>query len=75
MPVTLGDRSITAADVLVADRDGVVVVPFDRVDSVIEKATEISGLETALDAKVADGMIVPDAIKELLASSRVKRFD
>jgi regulator of RNase E activity RraA len=40
----------------VADIDGVVVVPFHRIDEVINKLDEIKVLERELDVQVAKGL-------------------
>ncbi|MEZ0485607.1 4-carboxy-4-hydroxy-2-oxoadipate aldolase/oxaloacetate decarboxylase [Fibrella aquatica] len=37
-PIIIGEVIITPGDYIVGDRDGVVVVPQDRIDEVIEKA-------------------------------------
>jgi 4-hydroxy-4-methyl-2-oxoglutarate aldolase len=37
-PITIGDVTIYAGDFIVGDRDGVVVIPKDRVEEAIEKA-------------------------------------
>lgn len=73
-PVNIGDRMIGTGDLLVGDRDGVVVVPYAMIDTVIERATHIAEIETELDAKVAQGQSVPPAIVELLASDKVRRL-
>ena len=74
MPVTLGDRRICNGDLVVADRDGVVIVPFERVDEVIEKTHHIAEVEQALDLKVSEGLTVPESMLELLATDQIKRI-
>lgn len=71
-PVVLGGVQIETGDIISADRTGAVVVPFEQIDTVIASVEKIEGLEAELDAKVADGLTVPDAIKELLASDKVR---
>ncbi|MEM7303309.1 MAG: RraA family protein [Pseudomonadota bacterium] len=72
MPVEIGGKTVHSGDMLVGDRDGVVVVPFAEIDNVIEKLATVRELEGALDAKVRDGLAVPPDIIELLASDKVK---
>ena len=67
--VSIGGIEVETGDMVVADRDGVVVVPFERLDEVIER------LERELDARVADGQKYPDSIAELLAGDRVSYVD
>ena len=71
--VRLGDVPIGDGDVIVADESGAVVVPFDRIDATIERARTVRELEEALDARVAEGLRVPDDVAELLASERTRR--
>ena len=70
-PVQLGGRSIATGDMIVADRDGVVVVPFAQIDAVIDRLATVRQLEAELDAKIRDGQGPPPAILELLKSDRV----
>lgn len=72
--VQLGDVSIDSGDVIVSDDDGAVVVPLAQIDDVIAALESVRALETALDAQVADGLIMPQGTRELLASSRVRRI-
>lgn len=69
-PVQIGGQEVETGDMIVADRDGVVVVPFERLDEVIQKLVTIAELEKALDAKVADGMKVPDWVETYLDSDQ-----
>ena len=75
LPVTVGGVPIAPGDVLLADRDGVVVVPFDRIDAVIARLPKVSDAEATLDAEVASGLRVPDEIRALLASDAVRTLD
>ena len=71
-PVILGGVRIATGDLIVGDRTGTVVVPFDKIDGVIETVNRVSGLEAEVDAKVAEGLKVPGAIEELAASDKVR---
>ncbi len=70
-PVVLGGMSISTGDLIVADRSGTVVVPFERISDVIASVERVSGLEEELDAKVADGQTVPDSMLALLETDQV----
>ena len=74
-PVQIGGQEVETGDMIVADRDGVVVVPFERLDAVIEKLAHIAELEQALDAEVAQGLKLPRWVEEFLASDQVVRKD
>ena len=69
-PIQIGAQEVESGDMIVADRDGVVVVPFERLDEVIEKLSVIAELEQALDAKVADGMKIPEWVEAFLDSDK-----
>ncbi len=73
--IQIGGQEVETGDMIVADRDGVVIVPFERIDEVIEKLKHVAELEAELDAKVADGLKIPDAIADLLDSDAVKYTD
>lgn len=74
-PVQIGAQTVATGDMIVADRDGVVVVPFERIDEVIAATKHVAELEQALDAEVADGRKIPDSMVALLDSDAVKYED
>lgn len=72
--IVMGDRKITRDDVLIADRDGVVVVPGDQITSVVARCKHIAEVEQELDAQVEQGLCVPPAMQELLqAEDKIRR--
>ena len=74
-PIQIAGQQVETGDMIVADQDGVVVVPFASIDEVLTMLVKVTELETALDAEVAEGLTVPDSIKELLAGDQVKYVD
>ena len=56
-PTEIGNKTIHSGDIIVADSDGVTVVPFNKIDEVIEKLDKIAELENAMDEKVKNGLI------------------
>ncbi len=74
-PVQIGGQRVETGDMIVADRDGVVVVPFDRIDAVIAALDKVAALESALDAEVAEGLTIPPGIADLLDSDRTAYID
>jgi len=72
LPIQIGGRQVESGDMIVADHDGVVVVPFARIDAVIEKLETVKALENALDAEVEKGLTMFPATRDLLKTDRVK---
>lgn len=70
-PIRIGGQQVETGDMIVADADGVVVVPFAALDQVIARLSTVRELEHALDAEVADGLTVPPDIRDLLDSDKV----
>ena len=72
LPISIGGLEVETGDMIVADRDGVVVVPFERIGEVLERLERVKELEYALDAEVAKGLVCGAAIRDLLESDRVR---
>jgi len=75
LPIQIGGREVETGDMVVADRDGAVIVPHERIDEVIQNLSKVRNLEAELDAEVAAGLKVPESIAELLAGDQVKYVD
>lgn len=73
--VQIGGQEVETGDMIVADQDGVVVVPHERLDEVIAALERIRALEQDLDAKVANGLKVPQWVEEMLNSDRTAYRD
>lgn len=69
-PLQIGGQQVSSGDMVVADSDGVVVVPFAQIDQVIDRLQTIERLERDRDQQVADGMKVPENVLEILHSKR-----
>ncbi|WP_170416278.1 RraA family protein [Ruegeria atlantica] len=63
-------QSINSGDMIVADQDGVVVVPFARIDEITQRLEHIRALEADLDAEVAAGRKVSQTAMDMLADAR-----
>lgn len=75
LPVVVDGVQVETGDVIVGDVDGVVVVPFDRVESVLARLVEIRRAEAALDARVKAGLGVPEFVTALFDGGRVREVD
>lgn len=71
MPIVVGGVHVESGDIVVADQDGVVIVPAARAAAVVAALDGVRAAEAALDAKVRAGLEIPDFIKAVLASDRV----
>jgi 4-hydroxy-4-methyl-2-oxoglutarate aldolase len=55
-PITIGEVTIYAGDIIVGDRDGVVVIPKARIKEAIEKATAREEKEARTRAELNKGL-------------------
>ncbi|HEY1719873.1 MAG TPA: hypothetical protein VGG27_01410 [Magnetospirillaceae bacterium] len=74
LPVVVGGVAIAAGDIIVGDRDGVVVVPQFQAESVLSSLGQVKAAETALEAKVKAGLEIPDFIEAIIKSDRVEEI-
>ncbi len=74
LPIVIGGVTIGPGDVVIGDQDGVVVVPFDRIDAVIARLAQVRAAEKELLAKVENGLGVPSWIEELYRSGKVREI-
>ena len=71
LPVIIGGVQVESCDVVVADADGVVIVPRGKLAMTIKALDDVRAAEAALDAKVKAGLEIPDFVRAVLASDRV----
>ncbi|WMS44815.1 RraA family protein [Acuticoccus sp. MNP-M23] len=71
LPISIGGRQVATGDMICGDRDGVVVVPFDQIDTVIARLAEIHKLEAKLDAEVANGRRHADKVARLIEDGKI----
>jgi len=62
-PIVVGGVTVATGDIVVGDSDGVVVVPYDRIDSIIDKLPQVRAAEAELDASVKAGLKIPAFIR------------
>ena len=75
LPVAIKGVPIGPGDILVGDRDGVVVVPRSTTDAVIESLAIVADLEAKFEKKVNGGATASDWVQELLDSDRTRYVD
>lgn len=71
LPLQIGGQTVDTGDMIVADLDGVVAVPFDEIDSVAERCARILKMEKDGERAVADGLVLPESVAALLESDRI----
>lgn len=64
-PVSIGTARVVARDIVVADANGVVVVPRARAREVAELARKIEGVEAEIRAQIAQGKTLGQAREAL----------
>ena len=75
LEVSIGGVVIRSGDIIVGDRDGVVVLPQEKIPSALEGVQAVREKERKIEALIAEGLTKPDWVKEFLASDRVKYLD
>jgi 4-hydroxy-4-methyl-2-oxoglutarate aldolase len=73
-PIAIGGTVVSPGDIVIGDDDGVVVVPFERIDAVIARLTAVRAAEKELLAKVEGGLGIPSWIEELYRSGKVREI-
>ena len=73
--VTVAGRQVNSGDVIVGDKDGVVVVPFCKIDLVINRLESVMAQESALESRIAEGLSMPEFAGDVLSSDRVRWVD
>jgi 4-hydroxy-4-methyl-2-oxoglutarate aldolase len=72
LPVVIGGVATDAGDIVVGDRDGVVVVPLGEAPDVLVRLKDVKVAEAELEAKVKAGLEIPDFVASILASDKVE---
>lgn len=67
---SVGGQVVNSGDIVVADENGVVVVPYDQIDNVIARLDAVHAAEFALEAKVKAGFSEQSKIIAMLADGR-----
>lgn len=75
LPIVAGGVAIEAGDIVVGDRDGVVIVPRREAGLIAERLAEVRRAESETQAKIAAGMTHPPWVTDLLASAQVTWAD
>jgi 4-hydroxy-4-methyl-2-oxoglutarate aldolase len=63
MPVNIAGHVVCSGDIVVADLDGVVIIPSEMLASVLAKLPGIRAAEAAADESVRQGARLPGFLK------------
>jgi 4-hydroxy-4-methyl-2-oxoglutarate aldolase len=75
LPVVCGGVAVEAGDVVLGDRDGVVVIPQGQLEAVVAALDDIRRMEEETQGKIRAGMTHLPAIEVLLKSDKVAWVD
>ncbi len=56
LPTVVGGVVVRTGDIVAADQDGVVIVPFERIDDCIRRLVRVREAEADMEARVRDGL-------------------
>jgi len=75
LPVVVGGVTVETGDIVIADSDGAVVIPFQQINRVIDRITQIQTAEAAFEARVKSGLRVPDFVMDMLKNGKVREVE
>jgi 4-hydroxy-4-methyl-2-oxoglutarate aldolase len=75
LAVVCGGVAVQPGDVVLGDRDGVVVIPQGQLEAVVVALDEIRRMEEETQKKIRAGLTHPDHIAALLKSDKVSYVD
>ena len=70
--ISVGGAVVRSGDLIVGDRDGIVVLSQEKIPEALEGLQAVRAKERSLEEGIAAGMAMPDWVKEFLAGERVK---
>jgi len=70
-PVTLGGQHVRPGDIVVGDADGVVIVPLERAEAVLERLAAVRAAEERAIAAVSAGATSTERMRAIMAGARI----
>ncbi len=75
LAISIGGVTVNPGDVVVGDGDGVVIVPAESLDAVVEGVREIRRQEAEVEARVKAGLTFPDSWRAYLEPGAARFVD
>ena len=75
LPIVCGGVAVGPGDIIVTDEDGVVVVPYDRIDETIANLEQVRRNEAVMLPKVQNGLGIPDWVTDLATKITIKTIE
>ena len=75
LPIVCGGCAIASGDIIVGDRDGVVVIPSVRIEATLANLERVKAAEAAMLKRVREGLKDPPFAAELLSGERIRRVE
>jgi len=66
VPITCGGILVRPGDIIFGDADGVVVIPQENTDQVVQKAMEIAASEEIKVKDIKSGHLIPEWVERTL---------
>jgi 4-hydroxy-4-methyl-2-oxoglutarate aldolase len=74
-PIVCGGVAVQPGDIVLGDRDGVVVIPQAELETVVARLADIRRMEEETQAKIRAGMTHLDSVAQLLRSGQTHYVD
>jgi 4-hydroxy-4-methyl-2-oxoglutarate aldolase len=74
-PVVVGGLTVASGDVVIGDRDGIVIIPQGDLDRLQPRIDAILAAEEVTQKKIRGGFTNLGGIEDLLKSSKVRFVD
>ena len=75
LKINLAEISVESGDMVVCDRDGIVVVPFLQIDEVLDKLERLKTAEANVETKIQSGLTEPEYLGDLMTSDKIVYLD
>ena len=75
LPVAIGNVTVHAGDIVIGDRDGIVIIPQAQLDRLLPRIEQILKAEVETQARIKAGFTNLGGIEDLLQSPKVRYVD